>query len=420
MPARNAFYAQSGGVTAVINVSACAVIETARRNRRRIGKVYAGRNGIIGALTEDLIDTSKEPLRSITALKHTPAGAFGSCRYQLASIEKDRSQYQRLIDVFRTHDIGYFFYNGGNDSADTCLKVSQLSALMGYPITAVHVPKTVDNDLPITDCCPGFGSVAKYVATSMREAAFDVASMAKTSTRVFVLEVMGRHAGWITAAVGLAADKGTPIPLVLLFPEIRFDETKFLAEVDARVRKFGYCCVGVSEGLLNAEGKLMAEAGTKDAFGHAQLGGVGPLVASIVKDRLRHKYHWAVADYLQRAARHLASKTDVQHSYAVGKAAVELALDGHNAVMPTIVRTSDRPYRWKIGVASLDKVANVEKSLPRDYISADGFGITAKARAYLEPLVRGEDYPPFEGGLPRYARLKNVAVPKKLETEFKL
>jgi 6-phosphofructokinase 1 len=420
MPARNAFYAQSGGVTAVINVSACAVIETARRNNRRIGKVYAGRNGIIGALTEDLIDTSKEPLRSITALKHTPAGAFGSCRYQLASIEKDRSQYQRLIDVFRAHDIGYFFYNGGNDSADTCLKVSQLSALMGYPITAVHVPKTVDNDLPITDCCPGFGSVAKYVATSMREAAFDVASMAKTSTRVFVLEVMGRHAGWITAAVGLAEDEGTPIPLVLLFPEIRFDESKFLAEVDARVSKFGYCCVGVSEGLLNAEGKLMAEAGTKDAFGHAQLGGVGPLIASIVKDKLRHKYHWAVADYLQRAARHLASKTDVQHSYAVGKAAVELALDGHNAVMPTIVRMSDKPYRWKIGVAPLDKVANVEKNLPRDYISADGFGITAKARAYLEPLVRGEDYPPYEGGLPRYARLKNVAVPKRLETEFKL
>jgi 6-phosphofructokinase 1 len=420
MPARNAFYAQSGGVTAVINVSACAVIETARRNKRRIGKVYAGRNGIIGALTEDLIDTSKEPLRSITALKHTPAGAFGSCRYQLASIDEDRSQYQRLIDVFRAHDIGYFFYNGGNDSADTCLKVSQLSALMGYPITAVHVPKTVDNDLPITDCCPGFGSVAKYVATSMREAAFDVASMAKTSTRVFVLEVMGRHAGWITAAVGLAEDKGTPIPLVLLFPEIRFDEAKFLAQVDARVREFGYCCVGVSEGLLNAEDKLMAEAGTKDAFGHAQLGGVGPLIASIVKDKLRHKYHWAVADYLQRAARHLASKTDVQHSYAVGKAAVELALDGHNAVMPTIVRTSDKPYRWKIGVAPLDKVANVEKSLPRDYISADGFSITAKARAYLEPLVRGEDYPPYEGGLPRYARLKNVAVPKKLQTEFKL
>ncbi|TMH37492.1 MAG: 6-phosphofructokinase [Betaproteobacteria bacterium] len=420
MAKRNAFYAQSGGVTAVINVSACAVIETARRNRSRIGKIYAGRNGIIGALTEDLIDTSKEPLRAITALKHTPAGAFGSCRYQLASIEKDRSQYQRLIDVFRAHDIGYFFYNGGNDSADTCLKVSQMSALMGYPITAVHVPKTVDNDLPITDCCPGFGSVAKYVATSMREAAFDVASMAKTSTRVFVLEVMGRHAGWITAAVGLAADEATPIPLVLLFPEIRFDEAKFLAEVDARVRKFGYCCVGVSEGLLNAEGKLMAEAGTKDAFGHAQLGGVGPLIASRVKEKLGQKYHWAVADYLQRAARHLASKTDVQHSYAVGKAAVELALAGHNAVMPTIVRTSDKPYRWKIGMSPLDQVANVEKKLPANYISADGFGITRAARAYLEPLVRGEDYPPYRNGLPHYTRLQNVAVRKKLTAEFKL
>ena len=420
MPKRNVFYAQSGGVTAVINVTACAVIETARRNRDRIGKVYAGRNGIIGALTEDLIDTSKETQRAIATLMHTPAGAFGSCRYQLASIEKDRTQYQRLIDVFRAHDIGYFFYNGGNDSADTCLKVSQLSARMGYPIIAVHIPKTVDNDLAVTDCCPGFGSVAKYVATSMREAAFDVASMAKTSTRIFVLEVMGRHAGWITAAVGLADDKDTPIPLLLLFPEIRFDETKFLAEVDARVRKFGYCCIGVSEGLQNPDGALMAEAGTKDAFGHTQLGGVGPLIAALIKAKLRHKYHWAVADYLQRAARHLASRTDVLQSYAIGKAAVELALTGQNAVMPAIVRTSNKPYRWKIGVTPLDQVANVEKKLPRDYISADGFGITAKARAYLEPLVRGEDYPPFKGGLPQYARLKNIAVPKRLPTGFKI
>jgi 6-phosphofructokinase 1 len=419
-PKANAFYAQSGGVTAVINVTACAVIETARRNRDRIGKVYAGRNGIIGALTEDLIDTSKETPRAIAALMHTPAGAFGSCRYQLASIEKDRAQYQRLIDVFRAHDIGYFFYNGGNDSADTCLKVSQLSARMGYPIIAVHIPKTVDNDLAVTDCCPGFGSVAKYVATSMREAAFDVASMAKTSTRIFVLEVMGRHAGWITAAVGLADDKDTPIPLLLLFPEIRFDEARFLAEVDARVRKFGYCCIGVSEGLQNPDGALMAEAGTKDAFGHAQLGGVGPLIAALIKERLGHKYHWAVADYLQRAARHLASRTDVLQSYAIGKAAVELALTGQNAVMPAIVRTSNKPYRWKIGVTPLDQVANVEKKLPRDYISADGFGITAKARAYLEPLVRGEDYPPFKGGLPQYARLKNVAVPKRLSTGFEI
>ena len=417
---RNALYAQSGGVTAVINVTACAVIETARAHRTRMGKVYAGRNGIIGVLTEDLIDTSRESARSIAALMHTPAGAFGSCRYKLASIDKNRAQYERLIDVFRAHDIGYFFYNGGNDSADTCLKVSQLSERMGYPIVAVHVPKTVDNDLPITDCCPGFGSVAKYVATSMREAAFDVASMAKTSTRIFVLEVMGRHAGWITAAVGVADDKDTPIPLLLLFPEIRFDEAKFLAQVDAKVRKFGYCCVGVSEGLLSAEGKLMAEAGTMDAFGHAQLGGVGPLIAALIKAKLGHKYHWAVADYLQRAARHLASKTDVLQSYAVGKAAVEFALAGRNAVMPAIMRTSEKPYRWKIGAAPLEQVANVEKKLPRDYISADGYGITAKARAYLEPLIKGEDYPPYRNGLPRYTRLKNFAVPKRLGSDFKV
>jgi len=420
MPKRNAFYAQSGGVTAVLNATACGVIQTARAHRQRIGKLYAGRNGIIGALTEDLIDTSREHARSIAALRHTPAGAFGSCRYQLASIDQDRAQYERLIEVFRAHDIGYFFYNGGNDSADTCLKVSQLSQRMGYPLIAVHVPKTVDNDLAVTDCCPGFGSVAKYVATSMREAAFDVASMAKTSTRIFVLEVMGRHAGWITAAVGLADDEQTPIPLVLLFPEIRFDEAMFLAHVDAKVRRFGYCCIGVSEGLLNAEGILLAEVGTRDAFGHAQLGGVGPLIAMLIKDRLGHKYHWAVADYLQRAARHLASKTDLEQAYAVGVAAVELALAGRNAVMPAIVRTSDKPYRWKIGVAPLEHVANVEKKLPRDFITIDRFGITAKARRYLSPLVRGEDYPPFKDGLPRYVRLKNVAVPKKLAAGFEL
>src|SRR5436309_5062404 len=375
MTARNAFYAQSGGVTAVINASAAAVIETARKNKSRIGKVYAGRNGIIGALTEDLIDTGKESARAIAALMHTPAGAFGSCRYKLKGVDEDRAQYVRLIEVFRAHDIGYFFYNGGNDSADTCLKVSQLSERMGYPLIAVHVPKTVDNDLAVTDCCPGFGSVAKYVATSMREAAFDVASMAKTSTRVFVLEVMGRHAGWITAAVGLADDEQTPIPLVLLFPEIRFDETAFLAEVDAKVKQFGYCCIGVSEGLQNAEGKLLAEAGTRDAFGHAQLGGVGPLIAMLTKDRLGHKYHWAVADYLQRAARHLASKTDLEQAYAVGKAAVELALAGKSAVMPAIIRIADKPYRWKIAEAPLSEIANREKMLPGTFITTDGFGI---------------------------------------------
>ncbi len=424
MSKRNAFYAQSGGVTAVINASAAGVIQTARKHRTRIGKVLAGRNGIIGALTEDLIDTSRESASAIAALMHTPAGAFGSCRYKLQGLEQSKAQYERLIEVFRAHDIGYFFYNGGNDSADTCLKVSQISAALGYPVVAVHVPKTVDNDLAATDNSPGFGSVAKYVATSMREAAFDVASMARTSTRIFVLEVMGRHAGWITAAVGLADDAGTPIPLVLLFPEIPFDEARFLAAVDARTKRFGYCCIGVSEGLANAEGRLMADAAqlanSRDAFGLAQLGGVGPQIAALVKERLGYKYHWAVADYLQRSARHLASKTDLAQSYAVGRAAVELALAGRNAVMPAIVRISDAPYRWKIGVAPLSEVANAEKKLPRDFITADGFGITAKARRYLAPLVKGEAPPPFKDGLPRYVRLKNIAVPRKLAQSFRI
>ncbi|HEX4986816.1 MAG TPA: 6-phosphofructokinase [Burkholderiales bacterium] len=414
----NAFYAQSGGVTAVINASAAGVIETARRHKAKIGRVYAGRNGIIGALTEDLIDTSREPARAIAALRHTPAGAFGSCRYKLKGLQESRAQYERLIEVFRAHDIGYFFYNGGGDSADTCLKVSRLSESLGYPIQAIHVPKTVDNDLPITDCCPGFGSVAKYVAVSTREASFDVASMAKTSTKVFILEVMGRHAGWIAAAGGLAGKPGE-LPIMILFPEIAFDRAQFLGRVDALVRRYGYCSIVVSEGVRDGEGRFLADQGTRDAFGHAQLGGVAPVIAGVVKEGLKLKYHYGVADYLQRAARHIASKTDVAQAYAVGKAAVELALKGRNAVMPTIVRKSNKPYKWTVGVASLDDVANVEKKLPRDYISDDGFGITGKCRRYLEPLILGEDYPPFRDGLPQYVTLKNAPVPRKLP-EFKV
>ncbi|HTN94375.1 MAG TPA: 6-phosphofructokinase [Gallionella sp.] len=412
MAKKNAFYAQSGGVTAVINASACGVIETARKHRDKIGKVYAGRNGIIGALTEDLIDTTRESAKAISALRHTPSGAFGSCRYKLKSLEANKREYERLIEVFKAHNIGYFFYNGGGDSADTCYKVSQLSEKLGYPVQAIHVPKTVDNDLPITDCCPGFGSVAKYIAVSTLEASFDVASMAKTSTKVFVVEVMGRHAGWIAAAGGLVEDHG--IPVVILFPEIEFDQKKFLANVDAKVKKFGYCSVVVSEGCHYPDGKFLAEQGTRDAFGHAQLGGAAPVVANMIKDALGYKFHWAVADYLQRAARHIASKTDVDQAYALGKSAVELAIKGQNAVMPTVDRVSNKPYKWKIGVAPLSKVANVEKFMPRDFITADGFGITAKCRTYLLPLIKGEDYPPFKDGLPQYVRLKNVAVPKKL------
>ena len=409
---KNAFYAQSGGVTAVINASACGVIETARAHKDKIGKVYAGRNGIIGALTEDLIDTAKESASAIAALRSTPAGAFGSCRYKLKSLETHRREYERLIEVFKAHDIGYFFYNGGGDSADTCFKVSQLSEQLGYPLQAIHVPKTIDNDLPITDCCPGFGSVAKYVAVSTLEASFDVRSMAKTSTKVFVLEVMGRHAGWIAAAGGLVETHG--IPVVILFPEIVFDQARFLKRVDKLVKEHGYCTVVVSEGCHYADGSFLAEQGARDAFGHAQLGGAAPVVANMVKEAFGHKFHWAVADYLQRSARHIASATDVKQAYELGRKAVELALAGHNAVMPTIERTSDAPYRYKIGVADLAQVANVEKFMPRDFITKDGFGITDKCRRYLTPLIQGEDHPRYKNGLPVYVTLKNAPVTKKL------
>lgn len=412
---KNAFYAQSGGVTSVINASACGVIQTARAHSDKIGKIYAGQNGIIGALTEDLIDVSLESDADIAALRYTPSGAFGSCRFKLKSLEQNKREYERLIEVFKAHDIGYFFYNGGGDSADTCYKVSQLSEKMGYPVQAIHVPKTVDNDLPITDCCPGFGSVAKYIAVSTREASFDVRSMCLTSTKVFVLEVMGRHAGWIAAAGGLAADADNDIPVVILFPEIVFDEEKFLAAVAAKVRSHGYCSVVVSEGCHYADGKFIAEQGTRDAFGHAQLGGAAPVVANMVKQKFGYKFHWAVADYLQRAARHLASKTDVDQAYALGKAAVEYAAAGDNAVMPTIVRESSTPYVWSVGKANLADVANVEKFMPRDFITEDGFGITPACREYLTGLIQGEDYPPYKDGMPVYVTLKNQLIAKKLE-----
>ena len=417
---KNAFYAQSGGVTSVINVTACGVIETARIHSDRIANVYAGRNGIIGALTEDLIDTGKEPDEAIAALRHTPSGAFGSCRYKLKGLDENRAEYERLIEVFKAHNIGYFFYNGGGDSADTCQKISQLSEKTRFPMQVIHVPKTVDNDLPITDNCPGFGSVAKYIAISTREASYDVLSMAKTSTKVFVIEVMGRHAGWIAAAGGLAADKGNDIPVVILFPEVEFNQERFLARVKGNVESYGYCTVVVSEGAKWPDGKFLAEQDTRDSFGHAQLGGAAPVVANIIKDAHGYKYHWAVADYLQRAARHIASRTDVEQAYALGEAAVEMALVGENAIMLTVVRTSDDPYNWEIGKANLGDVANVEKMMPAEYISEDGFGITDACRRYLIPLIEGEDYPPYEKGMPKYVRLKNEAVEKKLKTEFQI
>ncbi|VAW56489.1 Pyrophosphate-dependent fructose 6-phosphate-1-kinase [hydrothermal vent metagenome] len=414
MSAKNAFYAQSGGVTAVINASACGVIETARKHSDKIANVYAGRNGIIGALEEDLIDTNLESAEDIAALKHTPSGGFGSCRFKLKSLEDNKVEYERLIDVFKAHNIGYFFYNGGGDSADTCFKISQLSEKMGYPVQAIHVPKTVDNDLPITDNCPGFGSVAKYIAISALEASFDVRSMAKTSTKIFVLEVMGRHAGWIAAAGGLIEDEG--IPVVILFPEIEFDQNKFMAKVDAKVKEHGFCTIVVSEGTHYPDGKFLAEQGTRDSFGHAQLGGAAPVVANMIKDALGYKFHWAVADYLQRAARHLASASDVEQAYALGEKAVQFALEGHNAIMPTVNRISNNPYKWEIGQAPLSEVANVEKMMPMNFITEDGFGITQGCKDYLYPLIKGEAYPPYkENGMPDYVTLKLQSVDKKLD-----
>lgn len=415
MVKKNLLYAQSGGVTPVINATACGLIETARQNKDKLGKVYAGKDGIMGILNEELIDTGKESKADIAALRHTPGGAFGSCRFKLKGIEESRAQYERLIDVFRAHNIGYFFYNGGGDSADTAHKVSQIGKTLGFPVQCIGVPKTIDNDLPITDNSPGFGSVAKYVAVSILEASLDVESMASSSTKVFVLEVMGRHAGWIAAAGGLAQRKKGDPPHLILFPEIPLDEQAMLEKVDRAVKKYGYCSIVVSEGVRDKKGKFLADSGRRDAFGHAQLGGVAPVVAGMITDSLGYKNHWAVSDYLQRSARHIASKNDVEQAYAMGKAAVELALQGKSGVMPVVVRTSDQPYRWKVGEADIARVANREKMIPRKYISADGFGITAAARRYLEPLIIGEDYPPYDrNGLPKYIHLKNLLVPKKL------
>jgi len=415
MPKKNLLYAQSGGVTPVINATACGLIEAARANKDKLGKVYAGKDGILGILREELIDTSKESKSDIAALRHTPGGAFGSCRFKLKGLDESRAEYERLIEVFKAHNIGYFFYNGGGDSADTAYKVSQIGKNLGFPVQCIGVPKTIDNDLPITDTCPGFGTVAKYVAVSIMEASYDVESMASSSTRVFVLEVMGRHAGWIAAAGGLAQrEKGDP-PHIILFPELALDEEALLKAVDKAVKTYGYCSIVVSEGVKDQSGKFLADSGRRDAFGHAQLGGVAPVIAGMISDKLGYKNHWAVSDYLQRSARHIASKTDVEQAYAMGKAAVDLAIAGKSGVMPIIVRTADKPYKWEVGEADLAKVANREKMMPRSFISSNGFGITAAARRYLEPLIQGEDYPPYgKDGLPMYVRMKKVMVAKKL------
>ena len=418
MAPKNAFYAQSGGVTSVINASAAGVIETARKFPKKIGKVFAGKNGILGALEENLIDTSQESAKQIELLKYTPGGAFGSARYKLKGIQENRKEYERLIEVFKAHDIGYFFYNGGGDSMDTAHKVSQIGSEMNFPIASIGIPKTVDNDLPITDTCPGFGSVAKYIAVSTNEASLDVLSMAETSTKVFILEVMGRHAGWIAAASGLISNTRNDPPHIILFPEVPFNKKDFLKKVEKSVKQNSYCVIVASEGARYKNGKFLADSGNKDSFGHKQLGGVAPVLAEMVKSSLGYKYHYAIADYLQRSARHLSSEVDLKQAYAVGEAAVKSAIKGEQSKMMTIVRKSNKPYKWTIGSTDLGNVANNEKMMPKKYITSNGYGITKACKEYMRPLINGEAYPPYKGGLPVFCELKNKLVPKRLKSKF--
>ncbi len=412
---KNAFYAQSGGVTSVINATASALILEAKKYKGKIGKVYAGKNGILGALREELIDTSKESISAIKSLKSRPGGVFGSCRLKLKDLDENKKEYQRLVDVFKAHNIGYFFYNGGNDSADTAYKVSQISNKLNYPIKCIAIPKTVDNDLAITDSCPGFGSAAKYIATSTLEASLDVESMSETSTKVFILEVMGRHAGWMAASSALARTSKGDAPHIILLPEVIFNQQKFLRKVKDVVKQKGYCVIVTSEGVKSAKGKFLAESNTKDAFGHTQLGGVAPYLASLITKKLKLKNHWAVSDYLQRSARHIASKTDLLHAEAVGVHAIKYAIQGMNGVMPVIVRGKSTKYTWKIEPSPLSKIANVEKKLPKSYISMDGFNVNSKAIEYLRPLIIGEAFPEFKNGIPKISNLKLLLAPKKLK-----
>ena len=414
MKSQNAIYAQSGGVTSVINATASAVIEASRKSKK-INKLYAGKDGIIGILNEELIDNSLENSSDIKKLIHTPGGAFGSCRHKLKDVNQSKREYERLIDVFKAHDIGYFFYNGGGDSQDTSNKIAQYTKDAGFPVTCIGIPKTIDNDLPYTDNCPGFGSVAKYIATSTKEAALDVKSMSKSSTKVFIFEVMGRHAGWLAASAGLAKSKNNSAPHIILLPEVTFNEKLFLKRVKEVVKKEDYCVIVVSEGAKYKNGKFLADAGTVDSFGHKQLGGVAPRIAEMISNKLGFKYHWAVSDYLQRSARHISSQVDLDHAYAVGKAAVEFASSGENAIMPIIVRKKTKSYSWEVGKVSLSKVANIEKKMPRNFISKDGLGITKSCKNYLGPLIQGEAWAPFEDGVIQTASLKNKLVRKKLK-----
>ena len=411
----NIFYAQSGGVTPVINATAAGVIDAYNKNKKSFGKLYVGKNGILGALNEELIDISKEDKTQLALLKQTPGGAFGSCRLKLSDFKKSKKDFDRLYEVFKKHNIRYFFYNGGGDSQDTTNKVSKFFKEKNYSIICIGLPKTIDNDLPVTDNCPGFGSVAKYIATSTLEASLDVKSMCETSTKVFILEVMGRHAGWLAASAGVIKEKAGDAPHLILFPEIQFNQSSFLKKVKETTIKYGYCVIVASEGIKDNKNKFLSDSGLKDSFGHAQLGGVAPVLSSIITNKLKYKVHWAVSDYLQRAARHIASTVDVNQAYALGLESIKVAKLDNNNIMLTIKSTKiKQKYKWSISSTNLNNVANVEKMLPKNFIKSNGFEITRSCKEYISNLIQGEDYPSYDNGVPQYAKLECKTIKKKL------
>ena len=408
----NALYAQSGGMTAVINATACGVIETARRYPKQIGTVYAACNGILGVLREELVDTVCLGPGELIGMRQTPGGVFGSCRFDLDDETDNRAQYDRLFEVFTAYGIGTFFYNGGNGSMHTALQIDRAARARGFELSVIGVPKTVDNDIVGSDCCPGYGSAIKYLASSMREASIDLASMSSRRGRVFVLEVMGRNAGWLAAGCGLAADRPEAAPQLILVPEVRYDKARFLAAVKAQVERQGHCSIVAAEGVLDGDGSALAQVGSDGRY--VQLGGSGSVVAGHVQQELGYKAHCAVTDYLQRAARHLASATDDAQAYAVGAAAVEAAVAGESSVTTAVERLSTSPYCWRVGTVALEQVANLERLLPAEFIREDGMHVTPAFREWALPLIAGEATPSFLDGLPRYWTPQFSTLPARL------
>ena len=408
----NLLYLQSGGVSSVINVSACGVLEEAYRHSQLITGIYSAAFGIHGLLNEEIYDVTNLNKETLRAIRCMPGGVFGSSRHRIVDAHEDDSEYQRLLNIFRAHGISCFLYNGGGGSMAAAEKIADYCRTLNFPISCIGIPKTIDNDMEQTDNCPGYGSVAKFTATTTREAGLDVASTYTSSTKVLLMEVMGRHAGWIAAAAGLAQQEVDDPPHLIIFPERPLNKKDFLNKVDECVKRIGYCVVIVAEGARGEDGEYINANVTSS--GHRQLGGAAMVLAILIKELLGYKYHCVISDYLQRSARHLSSQVDVEHAYAVGSAAVRYALAGKDCVVPMITRISSSPYKWKINEVSLKVVANKEKFLPQSYISKDGYGISDTAREHILPLIQGEAYPIYQDGLPQMTRHRFPLLTKKL------